>query len=108
MIPSERRNEKAKSYQLPSSSQRPRAPRTLSSTLVELRRADDIPAHLQVQDEALRPLPNVDGQDEDEVAGVVGAIRTFSPFPTPEVRKVACSHAEVAWSRTDRRLRNSI
>lgn len=102
MPPSARRSEKAKSYQLPSgrttNDQRPHAPRTLSSTLVELRRADDTPAELQAQvqvqaqaqeqDEASRrPLPNVDGQDEDEVAGVVGALRTFSPFPTPEVRR---------------------
>lgn len=100
----ERRSEKAKSYQLPSASQsrtandhRPRAPRTLSSTLVELRRADDTPATLHLQDEALRRgLPNVDGQDEDEVAGVVGAIRTFAPFPTPEVRCVCWTRMETA------------
>lgn len=88
MPSSARRSEKAKSYQVPATndSTRPRAPRTLSSTLVELRRADDTPVELQVQDEALRrPLPNVDGQDEDEVAGVVGALRTFSPFNLPEV-----------------------
>lgn len=33
------------------------------------------------------PSPNrdVDGQDEDETLGVVGAIRQFHPFQTPEV-----------------------
>lgn len=103
MPPSARRSEKAKSYQVPPSrttnDPRPRAPRTLSSTLVELRRADDTPVELEVQDEALqRPLPNVDGQDEDEVAGVVGALRTFSPFPTPEVCLVVL---DSRYSRSD-------
>ena len=27
----------------------------------------------------------VDGQDEDEVAGVVGAVRQYQPFQSPEV-----------------------
>lgn len=26
-----------------------------------------------------------DGQDEDEVAGVVGAVRQYEPFQSPEV-----------------------
>ncbi|SMQ46662.1 unnamed protein product [Zymoseptoria tritici ST99CH_3D7] len=94
---SQQRREKSKSTQYKSSAsttslnERPRLKeRANSNTPVELRRrdADKRPvltnsSRAYTAGGAARPPVDVDGQDEDEVAGVVGAIRHFSPFQRP-------------------------
>lgn len=96
---SQQRREKSKSTQYKSSAsttslnERPRLKeRANSNTPVELRRrdADKRPvltnsSRAYTAGGAARPPVDVDGQDEDEVAGVVGAIRHFSPFQRPVV-----------------------
>lgn len=77
--------------------QRPRPKtRTNSAPLVEVWRTDDqgvslVGGHRSVapapskSEHATRDVAVEDGQDEDEVAGVVGAVRTFYPFHNPQV-----------------------
>lgn len=63
--------------------------------------------HRRNDDESHRTLPSatspiidIDGQDEDETLGVVGAIRQFHPFQTPEVCPLRDMRASAARAYT--------
>ena len=114
------RKEKAKSSQIYDTSRRPSRQaesvlriveerpsgkgRTNSAPLIEgvskLRRRDEAEDEERTIKQSKTPsAPQLDGvepvQDEDEVAGVVGAIKRFEPFQTPEVRPAALTCCNV-------------
>jgi hypothetical protein len=86
------RKEKAKStLNTGSAPQRPQGTRTTSAPLVERRRGSGYAAGLQRLPPSQEFVAQAGtgaaeaGQDEDEVAGVVGAVRQYEPFRSPQV-----------------------
>lgn len=91
---SRRRGSKQAESGLGSVSERPQLKgRTNSAPLIEARVRQGVRDGEQTGDEGKgSSTPRAtyggdeDGRDEDEVAGVVGAVRNLQPFQTPEVR----------------------
>jgi hypothetical protein len=96
------RKEKAKSTQYGqpgagSTAQRPQqGTRTTSAPLVERRRGSGYAANLQRLPPSQEHVAQAGtgaaeaGQDEDEVTGVVGAMRQYEPFRSPQVCETTC------------------
>lgn len=70
--------------------------RTSSAPLVERRRGSGYAAGLQRLPQGYEPGAQAGTgaaeafQDEDEVAGVVGAMKQYEPFKSPQVRFLRC------------------
>jgi hypothetical protein len=89
------RKEKAKSTQYGQPGAAPQRPqqgtRTTSAPLVERRRGSGYAANLQRLPPSQEHVAQAGtgaaeaGQDEDEVTGVVGAMRQYEPFRSPQV-----------------------
>jgi hypothetical protein len=86
------RKEKAKStLNTGSAPLRPQGTRTTSAPLVERRRGSGYAAGLQRLPPSQEYIAQAGtgaaeaGQDEDEVAGVTGAMRKYEPFRSPQV-----------------------